>query len=216
MKKNSIILTSILICGAAFFIYRNPILILSFGPKSRCSSAFTCKICGSTKNTDTKYLLGYIPLNTIENIKYKAIGFSACTHKWKSGISRAIPDPVPDGNVVLVRGYGKYGAFILYNQLTVPEQAEYEWWYQSNGSGKLDKSLKTVSTGRGITPKIKFMDFEISWSGNTKGQGWIYYKHSPGDKTSQDGLHFCITNLKSVQGINLADSKWEYKATPAD
>ena len=60
------------------------------------------------------------------------------------------------------------------------------------------------------------MDFEISWSGKTEGEGWIYYDHSPGDKVTKDEMHICITELESVNGINAADPEWHYKATPVD
>ena len=218
MKKLSLFLlfTILLILVAGLFIYKNPTHLLSISPKTLRSSAFTCSICGSTKYVDTKYFLGYFPIKSIEHIGYRAPGFSSCNHLWRPGIRSAYPDPVPDGNVVLVRKGGKYGAFVLYKQKTEPERAEYEWWYQSDGSGNLDKSLRTVSTGRGETPKIKFFDFEISWSANTDGKGWIYYKHFPGDEARKDDLHFCVTNLKSVEGINASDSIWKYKATPVD
>lgn len=218
MKKIGLILIFVLAIASitGLLIFRHPFNPLSFAPKSFSSSAFTCKICGSTKYINTRYILGYIPIKSDEKIKYRAPNFSSCNHEWESGISSAYPDPIADGRVVLVRENGKYGAFILHNQGVEPEKAEYEWWHQSDGSGNLNKSLKTVSFGRGVTPRISFMDIDISWSGRTVGEGWIYYKHSPADNVNRDELHICITELKSVDGINAADPKWHYKSTPVD
>jgi hypothetical protein len=218
MKKIGLIIGSILIVVTVtgLLIFRRSVDPLSFAPKSFSSSAFTCKICGSTKYINSKYILGYIPMKSVEKIEYKAPNFSSCSHEWENGISSAYPNPIADSRVVLVRKSGKYGAFILRNQSIEPERAEYEWWYQADGSGKLNKSLNTVSTGQGVTPRIRFMDFDISWSGNTESQGWIYYEHSPGDKVAHDELHICITELKTVDDLDAADPKWHYKATPVD
>ena len=185
-------------------------------PKTSGTFYFTCTSCGSTKYVFLKYFLKYIPITTSDQIIYKAPSVSSCTHVWKTGVSISSLTPVPDGDVVLIRKNGKYGAFILRNQEIEPEQAEYEWWVQSDGSGNLDKSSKAVSTGRGISTgyNIKFLDFDIDWSGNSKGRGWLYYKYKPGEKVSKNDLHFCITKLKSLKGVDAADPKWNYKASP--
>jgi hypothetical protein len=216
MKKISFVFVLILSIVIGLLIYWHSVDPLLFTPKSFFSSAFTCKLCGSTKYINTKNFLGYIPIKTVEKIKYKAPNFSTCNHKWEAGISNSYPHPIADGYVVLVRKNGKYGAFILHNQSINPEKANYEWWYQSDGSAELDKSLKTITTGVGTTPHIRFMDFNISWSGNSEGKGWIYYENFPGNKVAVDELHMCITDLKSVTKINAADPKWHYKATPVD
>ncbi len=188
----------------------------SFRPTSYQSSWYTCEICGSTRSLDRKYFLGYFPEAPKVQVLYQSPGFSSCGHNWEPGISRTPPDPVPDGIVVLVRKSGKYGAFVLRNQTGDPEGAEYDWWYQSDGSGSFDSNSVGVSSGKGTTPKIRFGAFDISWSGNSEGSGWLYYEHKAGDLVAPDDLYFCITKLGSVDGINATDPKWVYKATPID
>jgi hypothetical protein len=188
----------------------------SLRPQSFTSSVYTCDLCGSTRSVDTKYILGYIPKQTAVRVSYKSPGFASCSHQWESGISCSPPDPVPDGAVVLVREKRKYGAFILRNQTSSPEHAEYDWWYQSDGTGTLDTNSTTISSGHGTTPKITFGSFTLSWSAHTTGSGWLYYKHSAGALVTSNDFHMCITDLSSVAGVDAADVKWEYKATPVD
>ena len=188
----------------------------SLRPRSFSSSAYTCKLCGSTRSVDRQYIMGYFPKQTAVRVTYESPRFSSCTHDWNSGVSCSPPNPVPDGMVVLVRENGKYGAFILRNQTSSPERAEYDWWYQSDGTGSLDTNSTTVSSGRGTTPKIAFGSFNLSWSAHSTGSGWLYYKHSAGDSVTSNDLHLCITDLSSIAGVDAADVEWEYKATPVD
>ena len=62
--------------------------------------------------------------------------------------------------------------------------------------------------------KIKFLGFELSWSVKSKGTGHLYYKYFPGEVPVKNDLYFCITKLKSLKGVDAADAKWNYKATP--
>jgi hypothetical protein len=224
MKTASICLVvifSIIIMLAGFIYLRNNSMSMrhSFMPRRSGIFYYTCTKCGSTRHVDKKYYLKYIPVVTSDRIVYKAPGSSTCTHKWRPGISKAEPTPVMDGDVVLVRKSGKYGAFILSNQKNRPNYGEYEWWYQADGSGKFDKSSKTISTDSGIMTKrfmnnIEFADFKISWYASGKGKGCLNYAHFPGEIPATDDIYFCITKLKSLKGVDAADPKWKYKAAP--
>jgi len=192
---------------------------LGFGAVERCSarsSSYTCRICGSTRSVGRNYLLGYIPLRGREAIHYRSPAFATCNHDWSSGISCAVRQPVPDGILVLVRQDAAYGAFVLRNQKASPERAEYQWWYRPDGLGVFDANDPSVITGHGTTPGIEFGPFSISWSTHGDGSGWLYYRHWPGDAVKPEDLHLCVTDHHSIEGIDAAESKWKYKATPVD
>lgn len=213
-----IVIVSIIIMAAGFIFLQNN-MRHSLMPKKSGIFYYTCTKCGSTRHVDKKYYLKYIPITTSDRIVYKASGVSTCAHNWQPGISKAEPYPVLDGYVVLVRRNGKYGAFILNNQKITPQQGEYEWWCQADGSGNLDKPSKTLSTDSGIISRkfrdnIEFADFKLSWSASSQGRGCLYYNHFPGETPAIDDVYFCITTLKSLKGVDAADSKWEYKAVP--
>jgi len=213
-----VIIFSIIIMAAGFIFLDNN-MRHSLVPRRSKTFYYTCTKCGSTKHVYKSYYLQYIPVIILDRIVYKAPGASTCAHKWHPGVSQAEPTPVMDGDVVLVRKNGKYGAFIISNQKIKPDYGEYEWWYQSDGSGKFDKLSKTVSTDSGIMSRrfrdnIVFADFKLSWSARSKGKGCLYYAHFPGEKPAKNDVYFCITKLKSIKGIDAADPKWKYKTTP--
>lgn len=185
-----------------------------FATKRSGTFYYTCTKCASTKHISKKYFFKYIPITTSDKILYKAPGILSCSHVWRAGVNTFNPNPILDGDVVLVRKNGTYGAFILQKQNIYPGKAEYEWWIQSDGSGNLDKSSKTVTTGVGLTPGIRFLDFHIGWHGNAKGSGKLEYKRFSGAKITKNDLYFCITKLKSLKGIDAADPKWKYKSSP--
>ena len=224
MKTASICLViafALIIMLAGVIYLRNNSISMRYSSMSRKSGIFyyTCTKCGSTRHVYKKYYLKYIPVTKSDRIVYKASGASTCAHKWQPGISKAAPTPVMDGEIVLVRKNGKYGAFILRNQKNNPDYCEYDWWYQADGSGNFDKASKTVSSDSETMTKrfrdnIVFMDFTLSWSARRKGQGCLYYNHFPGEKPAKNDVYFCITKLKSLKGVDAADSKWKYKAAP--
>ena len=224
MKTASICLViafALIIMLAGFIYLRNNSISMWYSSMPRRSGTFyyTCTKCGSTRHVYKKYYLKYIPVTKSDRIVYKASGASTCAHKWRPGISKAAPTPVMDGDIVLVRKNGKYGAFILSNQKSRPNYGEYKWWYQADGSGKFDESSKTVSSGSGIMTRkfgdnISFKDFRISWYARSNGKGCLNYEHFPGEKPAKNDVYFCITKLKSLKGVDAADSKWKYKAAP--
>jgi hypothetical protein len=205
----------LLVLIAAFVLYSTP-LRQRFGPRISGSRFFTCSLCGSTKQVDRKYILGYIPRQVAETIKYKSPGFDTCNHVWSPGISVSPDKPVPNNVVVLVHESGQYGAFILRQQSISPERAEYDWWYRTDGGSLFDTNDSIVMSGHGSTPKIHFGTFNLSWSGHDNKSGWLMYKHAAGDVVAPQDLHLCITERDSVQGLDAALPDWKYKATPVD
>jgi hypothetical protein len=135
----------------------------------------TCSICGSTRAIESR---------TGERILYRSPQFAHGEHVWRSGISSAVPGPVPTGVIILVRRVPpeseqvSYGAFILTSQTLDPERVSYRWYLRSDGSGLLDPNNSAVRSGeeRGQND-VKFGPFKISWSGSAEGAGFIYYEN---------------------------------------
>ena len=218
MKKTCglAILAAVVCVILGWVVFHRAVLPLALYPKTLQTWVYTCGRCGSTQSVDRKYFLGYIPRPITVQITYRSPGYESCPHEWHTGVSFSPPDPVPDDVVVLIRENGRYGAFILRHQTSSPERAEYDWWYPTDGSGLFATNSPTVSSGHGTTPDIKFGSFNLDWSVRTTGSGWLYFKHCVGEQVGSNDLHLCLTNLKSVSGIDAADTKWKYKATPAE
>jgi len=174
----------------------------------------TCQKCQSTRSFASTRFFG-VPVRGTSTVQYKSTGFATCTHHWKSGISSAFPDPVPDGVVVLLRKNGKYGAFIPRNQGTAPERMQYDWWYRGDGKAVFDVQHPSVSAGQGAGRSIKFGPFAVSWSGHSRGSGWLYYGKYAGYAALPEDAHMCVTDQHSVDGIDAADARWTYRASPA-
>ena len=141
--------------------------------------------------------------------------------KQENGHKRMVthPDYVPDNVVVLARKNGKYGAFIMRKQRTTlwGERAEYDWWFQSDGSGIFDTNISTTSSGHGTTPRIAFGNiFSITWSIRRKGIGYLYYWRSLLPESASNDLHLCVTDLSSIDGIDATDLKWKYITASLD
>jgi len=117
-----------------------------------------------------------------------------------------------------VRENGIYGAFVLREQKTSPESAQYSWWYSRDGNGILDNSnvmhgvSQTVQPQNGVASLIEFGPFAISWSAASKGQGWLYYKNLPG--MSENDFHICVTRKISIDGMNATNPQWNYTSSP--
>jgi hypothetical protein len=184
------------VLGATLVLYALP--LVGLGPRTSRSSFFTCSLCGSTKQVDRKYVLGYIPRQVAETIRYKSPGFDTCNHVWSPGISVSPDKPVPNNVVVLVHENGQYGAFFLRRQSVSPGIAEYDWWYRMDGGSLFDTNNSAVMSGHGSTPRIRFGSFNISWSSHDNESGWLMYKHAAGDVVAPQDLHLCITERDSV------------------
>jgi hypothetical protein len=191
--------------------------VFSFGCSQRTEVKYqTCSICNSVRVITTKYRLAFIPVITDEVIKYKSKNYNHGAHHWVDGVSRAVMDPVRDGIVVLVHKDGNYGAFILNKQDVNPEGASYTWYFRTDGKGIFNRKMSAVKSGSDSGAHINFGPFTIDWSGYAKGSGWIYYSRSDGDPKKPQDLYICVTEQKTVEGIDAASSKWIYKSSRFD
>ena len=176
----------------------------------------TCEKCGSTRERQTTYVLGVIPKPGKWTVRYVSPSFSTCKHKWSAGIHMAVPNPIPDGVVVLVRQGGQYGAFILENQESEPETTDYRWYFRPFGKGPIRPDDPSVQSGTGTGSPIVFGPFRVSWSVSGTGTGSLHYKRGPGDPISPQDLHLCVTGETHITKVDPADPKWVYKASVSD
>ena len=63
---------------------------------------------------------------------------------------------------------------------------------------------------------INFAEFNIGWSGNETGWGFIYYPYNVKDRTAPDIIRICATDQKTLEYIDGRDAKWVYKGYPGD
>ena len=182
--------------------------------------AFTCSLCGSTMLSPDQHLTDQSEID----VMYKSPTFSECEHPWEQGIRTSYDHPLKDGTLVLVKQDAIYGAFIVKEQFGGPEEkVHYDWWYRTDGAGKLDSTSSRVRSGSGVcdikkdyNAKISFGPFRVSWSGHRRGSGIIYYDYAPGEKVPVSGLRICVTNRTSIEGIDAEDPVFHYKATPVE
>jgi len=150
--------------------------------------------------------------------RYKDKSYDKCNHEWREGVSKSYSSLISDGTIILVQKNGIYGAFKLYNQKLTPESADFKWWYRTDGKGRFDDSSE-VKKGDGATQLksqyanfIRFGPFEIMWSGNTTGKGYVYYSYYQWEKIPADALKICVTSEKEINTIDATDKKWIYKS----
>jgi len=174
----------------------------------------TCSRCGSVRIIEITYVL-FHKTKEVRN-HYNAPSSEKCNHIWEDGVTVAVDRAIPNGTVVLVRKGHSYGGFILTDQTVRPENMKYSWFYRTDGKGILDSNDPNVFTGHGEGSRIQFGSFEISWSGNQDGRGFIYYKHMAGDKIEPSDLHICVTDKKAIDGIDASAKEWIYKGSPTD
>lgn len=128
------------------------------------------------------------------------------------GVSRAVVDEVrqeesalldeiyysgnavglPDGNILVVRHSGRYGAVKALQQTGTDRGASirYQWWYQPNGSGSFSDT--SVQSGYGETredypgpsPQLEVGPIELEWSVSGEGYGYVYF--GPPGRHSQE------------------------------
>jgi hypothetical protein len=90
------------------------------------------------------------------------------------------------------------------------------WCFRSDGKGILDPKDPAITKGLGSGSRIRFGPFDVNWSSNSNGWGWIYYKHFPGDSIAPTSPRICITDLRVLDNVDAADAKWTYKGSPSD
>lgn len=143
---------------------------------------------------------------------------SSCQKVTRShhvGQSRAHKDPIPNGQIVLVRQGGHRGAFILFNQTVTPETTDYKWYTRSDGEGVFNTSDPAVTFGvEKEAVKVNLSFCSVEWSANNLGMGWIYYSLFPSDKKLKPAYEICVTAETNIDDINANDPKWVYRGLP--
>ena len=153
------------------------------------------------------------------------------TKKWpEASLQSFVIDEgrgVPDDFVVLVRSGNTFGCFVPRNQGKKGESAEYDWYYRTDGIGQFNSKDPNVKSGHSFTGmyqpsgeslKIKFGPFEIPWSGNETGWGFVYFDYNPDppDRSGPDVLRICATNMKTLAYVDACDPRWVYKSHRQD
>lgn len=131
---------------------------------------------------------------------------------------RTLGEPVADGEIVLVRQGNLFGAFIPIEQNGRHRgTVTYRWYYRTDGLGVFDESDERVVTGSGTLsghfPTIEFGPFSIQWSHSTTGWGWVSSGHSD---VAPDDVRFCLTRLRSIEGIDARDERYLYRLSDDD
>jgi hypothetical protein len=154
------------------------------------------------------------------------------TKDWPPGSPKsfAIDDGrgIPDDFVILVRRGDTFGCFIPHNQCQKGESVEYEWFYRTDGGGRLTAHDEHVESGHGFAGpyvtgsgqslSITFGPFSIPWSGHGKGWGFAYYDYNPvpRDRSAPDVLRICSTKIKNPSLLDARDARWLYKSCRED
>jgi hypothetical protein len=134
--------------------------------------------------------------------------------------------PIPDGFAVLVRQGDTFGCFIPRNQWKKGESLEYDWYYRSDGLGPFSTDDPNVQSGHSFAGpyvsgqgpvKVKFGPFDLEWSGNEPGWGYVYYCGDfSGNARAPDLTRICTTTYKTVRYLNARSAEWLYKANADD
>lgn len=138
-----------------------------------------------------------------------------CKGCRRGALSSAHPVSLPDGTVVLVKDATGYGAFVLRNQWPANgETVDYEWFFRTNGTGRFSPGEDGLQQGVVTNAQgIRFGPFNVSWSGSTRGLGWLYYpldQHGGGRAAWQ----MCVTTETNASVIRPDDPKWKYRGRP--
>jgi len=178
--------------------------------------AQSCTQCGSTRMRPTA--------EDSWQVLYLASTYETCSHRWRNGISTALPKPVAIGQVVLVRIGNTYGAFRPLTDLQVAdpengfatEKGKYEWRCRGDGGGVLDDTHPGVMSGTTTGAAVSFGPFHVAWSSAGPAGVWLYYRRYPGEKIQNDDARICPTELKEFEGLDATATHWVYKASLSD
>lgn len=129
-----------------------------------------------------------------------------------------MPTRVEDGQVVLVRKGKAWGGYQLFDQKArtagkAGDTARVRWAYRDDGNSELFG--EEVVTGELAVEgwDIKFGPFSLRWSAG----GYVYYPDPKGEMQGDRERQFvAITDLKSFDGLDAADEKWDYRAAFVD
>jgi hypothetical protein len=130
---------------------------------------------------------------------------------------------IADGQLILVRRKldldspaFAYAGLILENQRVEPrERTDARWVLRTDGGSVLDPKNAAVKTGSAQDQsRLVFGPFSIPWSAGAKNAGFVYYARSPGGGGFSDDYELAITNLKSFDGLDAADSQFTYRFFP--
>ncbi len=123
---------------------------------------------------------------------------------------------IPQNKILLIRHDNKYGALKVIK--SGDDFAEYEWYYQNDGTGVFISStamrgkgkvfekyraVEKTPTSQQVIDKgselfIKFGEFKLEWSSGN----WIYF---PDELTEM-----ALTDKEDIRNINATDPRWKF------
>lgn len=215
MSKSRFSASRLVVLGATALVLGATVVAYLWPLRRSVGSAtpYACHRCGSTKlGRGTDHSLG-----RMGKMIYRSPAFGDCPHQWLKGWPTAHAKPVSNDVIVLVRQNKEYGAFVLREQHSDPESCEFSWWYCKGGDATF-VGCSNVTAGtdvavrkpRGVLAHVAFGKFRIGWSLHGTGSGWLYFEGTPGS-VGETGLSICVTGLRSLDGVDGSDSKWDYK-----
>ena len=178
----------------------------------------TCDRCQSVRETLIGHRRGRFATQTETTFLHRGRGLAECDHRWRRGMGHATLAPIGCGVVVLARRGDHYGAFILRAQSVSPPNSSYDWWYRSDGHGRLTPGDPGVHAGQGNGTTIAFGPFQIGWAPAGEGMGRLLYswdlRQPPFLAGAESGLAFCVTDERTVHGVDAAADHWAYATAP--
>jgi hypothetical protein len=120
---------------------------------------------------------------------------------------------VEEGDIVLIKKGNSYAGLIIKKQSGSSEQMQFDWFYRTDGSGKIFANDAAVQRGSGIAKEptsrsnIHFGPFDLQWSGGDLdlGIGWFYY-------SEDNSFELCILRHADRQSLDASSEQYKYKA----
>lgn len=202
----AIILGFVFACG-----FLSGALLLLFFPPRVLRTYYTCETCGALR------VVARHGLRKEEGLLFSPPTSPGHVHRWYEGYSPGHPEPIRDGQIVLVRQGACYGAFAPRRQTVTPERIEYDWYLRCDGQGVFaGHEPLGVGKGMGVGSLVRFGPFVIPWSGRRVGEGNIYYHYFAFQAVPRWATRICVTSETDITSIDAADPKWRYKGSIAE
>lgn len=119
---------------------------------------------------------------------------------------RGFPTPVPDGSLVLLKNGNNILLVMVDHQSFTPEACDFTWYARKDGQVPWvpdDNSALQSGTETGHAKSVlelSVIGFDLQWSGNRQGFGYIYYP---------------ATGFMAVAcGVKLSDATIAFSGTP--
>ena len=162
----------------------------------------------------TLFLLMVVPVGVIQLFLWRNEVIRARKMEELNGMGSGAAFLVEDGDLVLFRKRGTFGALVVTAQGMKPEKMDFEWYYREDGDGNLAIPNPGVFHGQGTAEmptsaaNIRFGPFELQWSGGDDGFGWVYF---PRSESADSATEVCHVGRKRLDRIDAADPRWVFQ-----